>query len=414
MMLMKFFSYVTDAIRTILSNKMRSWLSTLWIVIGVMSVVVLMAVWAGTQNQVLWQMSSMMQNTITISPNWGYSTWSEDSDRAEYIRKITFDVDLVRYIEQSFPELSWNMEYSANYRWDTTVKYGTNSTYSQVLGVPDNYYTLQELELWQGSWFSEENFVNQDMVAVASYGLIDSIKDDQDSFQSMIWKKIRMGTKEIKIIGILEQNGTFEMSALYLPIDTVQARLNHNNEISTIVAHLDPAADNELWQNRLTYLLLKKYNFKSADLAGFSVFSAAKFVEQLESAMDALNYLLLAIWGISLLVWGIWVMNIMIVSVTERTREIGIRKAIWALNLDIITQFLVESVIIVIIWGIIAIILSYGVVYVINKFADVTAEITVNVIMMALGLTTAIGIIFGILPAKKAADLKPIDALRFE
>ena len=414
MMLMKFFSYVTDAIRTILSNKMRSWLSTLWIVIGVMSVVVLMAVWAGTQNQVLWQMSSMMQNTITISPNWGYSTWSEDSDRAEYIRKITFDVDLVRYIEQSFPELSWNMEYSANYRWDTTVKYGTNSTYSQVLGVPDNYYTLQELELWQGSWFSEENFVNQDMVAVASYGLIDSIKDDQDSFQSMIWKKIRMGTKEIKIIGILEQNGTFEMSALYLPIDTVQARLNHNNEISTIVAHLDPAADNELCQNRLTYLLLKKYNFKSADLAGFSVFSAAKFVEQLESAMDALNYLLLAIWGISLLVWGIWVMNIMIVSVTERTREIGIRKAIWALNLDIITQFLVESVIIVIIWGIIAIILSYGVVYVINKFADVTAEITVNVIMMALGLTTAIGIIFGILPAKKAADLKPIDALRFE
>ena len=414
MMLMKFFSYVTDAIRTILSNKMRSWLSTLWIVIGVMSVVVLMAVWAGTQNQVLWQMSSMMQNTITISPNWGYSTWSEDSDRAEYIRKITFDVDLVRYIEQSFPELSWNMEYSANYRWDTTVKYGTNSTYSQVLGVPDNYYTLQELELWQGSWFSEENFVNQDMVAVASYGLIDSIKDDQDSFQYMIWKKIRMGTKEIKIIGILEQNGTFEMSALYLPIDTVQARLNHNNEISTIVAHLDPAADNELWQNRLTYLLLKKYNFKSADLAGFSVFSAAKFVEQLESAMDALNYLLLAIWGISLLVWGIWVMNIMIVSVTERTREIGIRKAIWALKLDIITQFLVESVIIVIIWGIIAIILSYGVVYVINKFADVTAEITVNVIMMALGLTTAIGIIFGILPAKKAADLKPIDALRFE
>lgn len=357
----------------------------------------------------------MMQNTVTISPGWGYSTWSDDSDRAEYIKSITFDVDLVHYLEQSFPELSWKIEYSANYRWDTTVKYWSNSTYSQVLWVPKNYQELQELELGQWSWFSDENFTNQDMVAVVSYGLIDNIKSDSDSFQSYIGTKIRMGSKEVKIIGILEQNWTFESSALYLPIDTVQNRLNHNNEISSIVAHLDPAADNEMRQNRITYLLLKKYNFKSADLAGFSVYSAAKFAEQLESAMSALNYLLLAIWWISLLVWWIGVMNIMIVSVTERTREIGIRKAIWALNADIISQFLIEAVIIVLIGWVIAIGLSYWVVYIVNQFLeDVQAEITVDVITMAFWLTTAIGIIFWILPARKAAKLKPIDALRFE
>lgn len=412
---MRFFSYVTDAIRTILSNKMRSGLSTLWIIIWVMSVVVLMAVWEWTSNQVLGQMSSMMQNTVTISPGWWYSTWSDGSDRAEYIKSITFDIDLVYYLEQSFPELSWKIEYSTNYRWDTTVKYWSNSTYSQVLWVPMNYQELQELELGQWSWFSEENFINQDMVAVASYWLIDNIKSDSDSFQSFVGTKIRMWTKEVKIIGILEQNWTFESSALYLPIDTVQSRLNHNNEITSIVAHLDPAADNEMWQNRITYLLLKKFNFKSVDLAWFSVFSAAKFVEQLESAMSALNYLLLAIGWISLLVWGIWVMNIMIVSVTERTREIGIRKAIWALNADIISQFLIEAVIIVFIWWIIAIGLSYWVVYIVNQFmGDVQAEITLNVITMAFSLTTAIGIIFWILPARKAAKLKPIDALRFE
>jgi len=412
---MRFFSYVADAIRTILSNKMRSGLSTLWIIIWVMSVVVLMAVWAGTSNQVLGQMSSMMQNTVTISPGGWYSTWTEDSDRAEYIKSITFDVNLVHYLEQSFPELSWKIEYSASYRWDTTVKYGSNSTYSQVLWVPKNYKELQELELGQWSWFSDEDFVSQEMVAVASYGLIDNIKSDSDSFQSFVGTKVRMWSKEVKIIGILEQNWTFESSALYLPIDTVQQRLNHNNEISTIVAHLDPAEDNELWQNRITYLLLKKFNFKSADLAWFSVYSAAKFAEQLESAMSALNYLLLAIWWISLLVWWIWVMNIMIVSVTERTREIGIRKAIGALNADIISQFLIEAVIIVLIWGVIAIGLSYWVVYIVNQFLeDVQAEITLDVITMAFSLTTAIGIIFWILPARKAAKLKPIDALRFE
>ena len=135
--------------------------------------------------------------------------------------------------------------------------------------------------------------------------------------------------------------------------------------------------------------------------------------------MAVMNYLLLAIWWISLLVWGIWVMNIMIVSVTERTREIGIRKAIGALNRDIIAQFLVESVIIVIIWWLIALLFSFWIVALLNKAFigsdfEFHAVITYDVVLIALWLTTAIWIIFWILPARKAAKLKPIDALRFE
>ena len=234
-----------------------------------------------------------------------------------------------------------------------------------------------------------------------------------------MWTKIKLGGKELSVIGLLKQASEWEGASLYIPITTMQERLNHNSNISSLTIHLDPTADNALWQKRITYLLLKKYNIANKQQAWFSIYSFAKYTEQLNSSMAVMNYLLLAIWWISLLVWGIWVMNIMIVSVTERTREIGIRKAIGALNRDIIAQFLVESVIIVIIWWLIALLFSFWIVALLNKAFigsdfEFHAVITYDVVLIALWLTTAIWIIFWILPARKAAKLKPIDALRFE
>lgn len=343
----------------------------------------------------------------------------------KYIKKVTFDEKLVNYIEEYFPELKWKIQYSARLKWDLMVKVWSTQTYADVQWVPESYYELQELELEKWSRLTKRNYENKEMVAVVSYWFLKQLNQNKQSsakkinIDNIIWTKVKLWWKEVSIVGLLKQTSEWEWSTMYLPITTMWERLNHNNEISSLTIHLEPTADNAKWQKRITYLLLKKYNIPSKQQAWFSIYSFAKWKEQLNSSMAIMNYLLLAIWAISLLVGWIWVMNIMIVSVTERTREIWIRKAIWALDRDIIAQFLVESVIIVVIGWLIALWLSFWIVAVLNKvFANTDFEfkavITYEVVLVALWLTTAIGIIFWILPARKAAKLKPIDALRFE
>lgn len=406
---------------------MRSGLSTLGIVIWVMSVIILMAFGKWAEMTMMSNMGDMMKNTIMLSPGWWYSMWADDweGNQNEYIKKIVFDEKLVHYLEEYFPELKWKIQYSSEYKGNSSVKVGWNQMYANIQGVPKSYYDLQELELEKGVWLTDRNYDNREMVTVVSYWLIKQLSQNQKTkskkidANNIVWTKIKLGGKELSVIGLLKQASEWEGASLYIPITTMQERLNHNSNISSLTIHLDPTADNALWQKRITYLLLKKYNIANKQQAWFSIYSFAKYTEQLNSSMAVMNYLLLAIWWISLLVWGIWVMNIMIVSVTERTREIGIRKAIGALNRDIIAQFLVESVIIVIIWWLIALLFSFWIVALLNKAFigsdfEFHAVITYDVVLIALWLTTAIWIIFWILPARKAAKLKPIDALRFE
>lgn len=397
---------------------MRSGLSTLGIVIGMAAVIVMMAIGQGMDNLIAQNMGDMAQNKLSIASNWWYQADNKQGGTT-YVKKVTFDTSIIDYIVRYFPDLTWKVTYQIEWGADE-IKIKNKSDYVSLVGVPQNWFTLNEKQVVEWTLFTEQQYKDMSFVAVVNY----AFKEKFFPNTSPIGKKFTLGKKEYMIVGLLKK-GQYEFwSQAFAPDTTIAQRIKHSNELSTFDIYLEKQADNNLWNKRFTYMLMKKFNMSSAATAGFEISSFAEFVKQIEQTTSMMKAFLLFIWGLSLLIWGIWVMNIMIVSVTERTREIGIRKAIWALTRDIILQFLVESVVITLIWGIIALILSFMVVWLINTGLSsqvvssgewkLTAVINGTVVALSFGLTALTGIIFGILPARKAAKLKPIDALRFE
>jgi len=415
---MRFFSYVNDARKTITSNKMRSWLSTLGIVIGMAAVIVMMAIGQGMDSLITQNMGDMAQNKLSISSNGGYQTENPNGE-STYVKKIVFDTSIIDYISNYFPELSGQITYQVEWASDQ-IKIKNNSDYVSAIGVPQNWFSLNEKDVVEWMGFTDQHYKNLAFVAIVN----NAFKEKFYPNSSPLGKKFTLGKKEYTIIGVLKK-WQFEFGGqAYVPDTTVLQRIKHSNELSSFDVFLDKQADNAEWNKRLTYLLMKKFNVDNAASAWFEITTFAEFVKKIEQTTGMMKNFLLFIGGLSLLIWGIWVMNIMIVSVTERTREIWIRKAIGALNRDIILQFLIESVVITLIWGIIALLLSFVVVQLINAGlasqdmgpdeSRLTAVINGTVVLLSFFLTAMTGIIFGILPAKKAAKLKPIDALRFE
>ena len=389
---------------------MRSGLSTLGIVIGMSAVIVMMAIGQGMDNVIAQNMGDMAQNKLSVASNWWYQADNKQGGTT-YVKKVTFDTSIIDYIVRYFPDLTWKVTYQIEWGADE-IKIKNKSDYVSLFGVPQNWFTLNEKQVVEWTLFTEQQYKDMSFVAVVNYAFN----------TSTIGKKFTLGKKEYMIVGLLKK-GQYEFwSQAFAPDTTIAQRIKHSNELSTFDIYLEKQADNDLWNKRFTYMLMKKFNMSNAATAGFEISSFAEFVKQIEQTTSMMKAFLLFIWGLSLLIWGIWVMNIMIVSVTERTREIGIRKAIWALTRDIILQFLVESVVITLIWGIIALVLSFLVVQLINSgpsFINAgegkfTAIINGTVVLLSFWLTALTGIIFGILPARKAAKLKPIDALRFE
>ncbi len=292
-------------------------------------------------------------------------------------------------------------------------------------GVSANYFTVGKDEFMYGKAFSAQEIERKENVVIMSHA---SLKDVFDQ-QNPVGKSIIIQGKPFTVIGVLKETPQERLGAAgvsaYFPYPLFFQEIFASPSFNSVQLFLPEESDNEEWRKIIYQTLLNYVGVKTTNDANFEVTSSASFADQIQSAMDIFSYFLAAVGGISLLVGGIGVMNIMIVSVTERTREIGIRKAIGALKKDIIMQFLIESIVLTTLGWIVAIIISYLLVGLINgvlillslqegPFAGFRVSVSLGTLILALSLTTIVGIGFGITPAKKAAQLKPIDALRFE
>ena len=408
---MNIIQYFKDAWTTIKSNLLRSFLSILGIVIGIVSVVVMMAIWKWAEKELMDNLWDLAKNQLNI-----YQWWSENW------KQVTITKDTINYLENTFKELSWNIVYQV-FWWSSEIKdwkekqteWNNNMT---LYGVPLNWYQHSENELLYWAFFSQQQYDNAEKVAIISFDLYERLF----SWKNPIGQKITFNKKIYAIIGVFkkqqrEENFSWKNYSLWIPYTTIKQISPNRSNISDLVVYLPNDADNGLRRKRVLYALMKYYNKNNVSDAWIQVDSFSKYVDEMKKQSQTMNYLLLAIWTISLLVGWIGVMNIMLVSVTERTKEIWIRKALWALKSDIVIQFLVESILISLIWWIIAIILSYWIARLINKYWSwmwFHALITWNVVITALIITSITWIIFWILPARRAAKLNVIDALRYE
>lgn len=287
-------------------------------------------------------------------------------------------------------------------------------------GIPINWFNNNERTILHGAFFTQKHYDNAELVVVINE---DVAKYYFPKKENPIGEKITINWKIFAIVGVVKKTiregdgGDWKNYEARIPYPTFAAKFPNESTINNLSLYLPVNEDNEVWQKRVSYALMKYYGASTISELSVEIDSISKYIDQMKQQQQMMNYLLLAIGSISLLVGGIGVMNIMIVSVTERTKEIWIRKAIGALRSDIILQFLVESVFITLLGGAIAIVLSYVAQFFINKYgeaAQLYSLITPDIIGVAVVVTVLIGIFFGILPAARAAKLQVITALRYE
>lgn len=396
---MIFLENILSAFESIFSNKLRSWLSMLWIIIWVSSVIVLTAIWEWSQKAVTDQIEAMWTNVLTLWEARKYWIYSKSTAWTEFLTN-----NLVNDLEENISWLNW---VAPVLDWNAQAVFWSNSTNASIYWINTKYFSIKNtnIEYWVN--ISEENLTKRDKVAVIWSDIFIDIFSSQDP----IWKKIKLWNNSYEVIWVAESNWSTD-SYIYIPLTTAQIRQFWDKTLSKLEISVTNSEEVTAKQEEIEDYL-RNYLWEEEDEESFSIKNQASMLERMTSITWTLTSLLAWIAWISLLVWWIWVMNIMLVSVTERTREIWIRKAIWARKKDIISQFLLESSILSLIAWILWILFSYLVIFILAKFS-IPWVVSVNSILMSFFFSISIWVIFWLLPAYKAAKLRPIDALRFE
>ena len=397
------------ALRALANNKLRAFLTMLGIIIGVASVITMLAIGQGSKRSIQQQISEMGSNMIMIHPGGDMRGGVRlDADDMESLKlKDLEDIQAqARYISYISPSVNSSGQ----------AIFGANNTPTTVYGISPEYLDIRRYKVEDGDIFSEQDVKTAAKVCLVGKSVVDELFPDGES---PVGKVIRFGKIPLRIVGVLESKGYNSMGMdqddlILAPYTTVQKRILAITHLQSITCSALSEEYTDQAIEEITQILRTNHKLKATDEDDFTIRSQQELSSMLTSTTDMMTLLLAAVAGISLLVGGIGIMNIMYVSVTERTREIGLRMSIGAKGRDILAQFLIESILISVTGGVIGILVGVGAAVLVNIFAAFPIYIQPWSVFLSFAVCTLTGIFFGWYPAQKAAMLNPIDALRYE
>ncbi len=396
------------------ANKARSGLTVLGIVIGIASVIALSAIGQGAQSSIQTSIQSIGSNLIEVLPGIAREIGFGASGGRGTARALTPEDESAIATVANVAAVSGEL----SNRYQVAVA-GAN-TNTSVDGVDAAYATIRNLDMDQGSFITDSQSRSLEKVAVVGPTVVTDLFGADAVASDAIGQNIRINNLQFTIIGVTKTKGGSgfgnQDTMIYIPLGTALQYFagNGNRFLSTIDIQAANQAAMTQVQNDVTALLLTRHNISDPTKADFSILNQTDLVSAASSVASTLTMLLTAVAGISLIVGGIGIMNMMLTTVTERMREIGLRKAIGAKRRDINNQFLSEAIALTFIGGVIGIALGWGISFIVTATGLITAQVTLSSILLAFGVSAAIGIIFGWYPARRASNLNPIDALRYE
>ena len=403
------------AIRAIAANKMRSFLTALGIIIGIAAVITMLAIGQGSKASIKANIAEMGSNMIMIHPGADMRGGvRQDASSMETLKQTDYDAikDECNYISAISPSVS------SNGQWIN----GNNNAQSSIYGVNQYYLTIRQLKIADGEMFTDSDIKTAAKVCVLGQTVVDYLFPDGSD---PIGRVVRFNSIPFRVIGVLKKKGYNSMGMdqddlVLAPYTTVMKRILAQTYLSEIVCSAITEEASEPAQDQITQILRRTHKLKDAtnttegDDDDFNIRSQEEISSMMNSTMSTITILLGSVAGISLIVGGIGIMNIMYVSVTERTREIGLRMSVGARGIDILNQFLIEAILLSVTGGIIGVILGVSISVSLQQFAHVATQIEPWSIIMSFAVCTFTGVFFGWYPAKKAARLDPIEAIRYE
>ena len=396
------------ALRALANNKLRAFLTMLGIIIGVASVITMLAIGQGSKKSIQAQISEMGSNMIMIHPG---------ADRRGGVRQDPSEMQTLKLADyQSLrDETNFVAAVSPSVSSSGQLIAGNNNYPSSVSGVGIDYLEIRQLKVESGEMFSETDIQTSAKVCVIGKTIADNLFPGEDP----IGRIIRFNQVPLRVIGVLKSKGYNSMGQdqddiVLAPYSTVMKRLLAQTYLSSIFASALSEDMTDYATEEIGEILRRNHKLKADDEDDFTIRSQQELSTMLNSTTDLMTTLLACIAGISLVVGGIGIMNIMYVSVTERTREIGLRMSVGARGVDILSQFLIEAILISITGGIIGVLIGCGASIVVKNVAHWPIFIQPWSVFLSFAVCTVTGVFFGWYPAKKAADLDPIEAIRYE